>query len=98
MQIVKSELLENGMRYTAGQPEGVCSYLMEVITEGDTIRQVRVTGGCDGNLQGISRLVVGQKIEDVVERVEGIDCNGKGTSCPDQLSQLLQYIVDNDLK
>ena len=86
MQIVKSEKMDNGMRYTAGQPEGVCSYLMEVLTEGNVIRRVRVTGGCDGNLQGVSRLVEGMTIDEV-----------KGTSCPDQLSMLLRYIQNNPL-
>ncbi len=97
MQIVKSEKMDNGMRYTAGQPEGVCSYLMEVLTEGNVIRRVRVTGGCDGNLQGVSRLVEGMTIDEVLGRVSGIDCGGKGTSCPDQLSMLLRYIQNNPL-
>ncbi len=97
MQIVKSEMIEGGIRYTAGQPEGVCSFMMEVLTEGDVIRKVRVTGGCGGNLMGISRLVEGMHIDDVVGRIAKVDCGGKGTSCPDQLSQLLLYIKENAL-
>lgn len=73
-------------------PCGVCCREMELEVERDTLKSVIFHGGCDGNLQGVARLVAGQKIEIVAEMLAGIDCRGKGTSCPDQLSQALRSI------
>lgn len=95
MRIIKSETLPNGLRYTAGMPEGTCSQMMEVLTQGDTIVKVQISGGCGGNTQGVSRLAEGGTIQEVVARLRGIDCGGKGTSCPDQLAQLLVSVEDN---
>ena len=77
------------MTYTY-RPRGVCSQLMEVEVENGKIRRVQVLGGCDGNLQGISRLVVGMDVDEAISRMEGIRCGGKPTSCPDQLAQALK--------
>ena len=77
------------MTYTY-RPRGVCSQLMEVEVEDGKIRRVQVLGGCDGNLQGISRLVVGMDVEEAISRMEGIRCGGKPTSCPDQLAKALK--------
>ena len=74
-------------------PRGVCSRHMSVSAEDGVITNVEVLGGCDGNLQGISRLVVGMKVEDAIEKLQGIDCGGKGTSCPDQLSKAMQKLL-----
>ena len=71
-------------------PKGVCSRQIQFKLDGDVVRDVKYTGGCNGNLQGISKLVEGMKIDEVIEKLEGIDCNGKGTSCPDQLAQALK--------
>lgn len=71
------------------KPKGVCSRNMIVNWEADTILSVEIEGGCSGNLQGISRLVAGMKINDAIERLEGIRCGGKKTSCPDQLAKAL---------
>ena len=79
------------MTYTY-RPRGVCSQLMEIETEDNKIVSLRVMGGCDGNLQGISRLVAGMEIDDAIERMEGIRCGRKDTSCPDQLAQALKEI------
>lgn len=79
------------MEYTY-RPRGVCSQLMEIETEGDTLVSVKVTGGCSGNLQGISSLVQGMKIDEVIARLEGIRCGFKPTSCPDQLAKALRQI------
>lgn len=76
------------MTYTY-QPRGVCSRRMTVDVEDGIIRDVRIDGGCSGNLQGISSLVIGMKAEDAIQRMQGIRCNGKSTSCPDQLAQAL---------
>ncbi len=76
------------------QPTGVCSSLMEIDVDEDaqTIVSLRIVGGCHGNLQGIAALVRGQKITEVADRLRGIRCGGKPTSCPDQLSQALDII------
>ena len=71
-------------------PKGVCSRQIQFKLDGDIVRDVKFTGGCHGNLQGIAKLVEGMKIDDVIERLDGIDCNGKGTSCPDQFAQALK--------
>ena len=77
------------MTYTY-RPRGVCSQLMEIEAEDGVIRSLRVYGGCDGNLQGISRLVAGMKVDEAIRRLEGIRCGRKPTSCPDQLAQALK--------
>ena len=79
------------MTYTF-RPKGVCSQLMEIDTEGSKITGFKVYGGCDGNLQGISRLIKGMEIDDVIRRLEGIQCGGKPTSCPDQLAKALKEL------
>ena len=78
------------MTYTY-TPRGVCSRHMTVeLSDDGVIENVRIDGGCSGNLQGISRLVVGMKAEEAIARMEGISCGGKPTSCPDQLAQALR--------
>lgn len=73
---------------------GVCSTRMVIDVEDDTIQSVKIFNGCDGNLQGISRLVEGMKVTDAISRLEGIRCGGKSTSCPDQLAQALKQAVN----
>ena len=75
------------------RPKGVCSQLMRVEVEDGIIRKVEVEGGCNGNLQGISRLLVGLRTEDAIARMEGIRCGWKPTSCPDQLAKALSQAV-----
>ena len=77
------------------QPQGVCSKAIDVEVDGDIIKSVKFTGGCNGNLQGISSLVAGMKIEDAISKLRGIKCGFKNTSCPDQLACALQEILDN---
>lgn len=71
-------------------PRGVCSRKMTIQVEEDMIQKVQVEGGCSGNLQGISRLVEGMRVEEAIARMEGIRCGWKNTSCPDQLAQALK--------
>lgn len=71
-------------------PKGVCSRKMTIEIEGDTVKSLSVLGGCNGNLKGISSLVKGMKIDEIIERLDGIDCGGKGTSCPAQLAVALK--------
>lgn len=63
---------------------------MRVEVEDGIIRKVEVQGGCSGNLQGISKLLVGMRAEDAIARMEGIRCGWKNTSCPDQLAKALR--------
>lgn len=82
------------MTYTY-TPRGVCSRRMVVeLSDSGVIENVRIDGGCNGNLQGISRLVQGMKAEEAIARMEGISCGGKGTSCPDQLAQALRKAME----
>lgn len=83
------------MTYTY-TPRGVCSRRMTVELEDGIIRDVRIEGGCSGNLQGISRLIVGMKAEDAIARMKGIQCGGKPTSCPDQLSIALTRALEQE--
>ena len=86
------------MPYTF-QPRGVCSRAMQVeVDDQGVIREMQVLGGCNGNLQGISRLVVGMKAEDAIARLKGIDCGGKGTSCPDQFARGLEKAMAKDVQ
>ncbi len=71
-------------------PKGVCSRQIQFELDGDVVRSVKFTGCCNGNLQGIGKLVEGMNIDDVIQKLDGINCNGRGTSCPDQLAQALK--------
>lgn len=72
--------------------KGVCSRSIVIDVEGETVQSVRFIGGCNGNTQGVASLAAGMKIDEVIERLSGINCSGRGTSCPDQLSQALIQI------
>ena len=73
--------------------KGVCSQAIAIELEGDIVKGVQFIGGCSGNTQGISMLVRGMKVADVISRLEGISCGGKGTSCPDQLAKALRIMT-----
>lgn len=75
-------------------PRGVCSRIIEVEIEDDIITNCRFVGGCSGNTQGVSRLVIGMDVYDAIDRLKGIDCGGRGTSCPDQLANALEEAVN----
>ena len=81
------------------KPTGVCSREMIFnINEDNTIESLEVIGGCNGNLKGIGRLIKGMKIDDVIERLEGVECNIKNTSCPDQIAEALkEYKSKNNI-
>ena len=72
------------------QPQGVCSSQIDFEVEDGIVRNVRFTRGCNGNTQGISALVEGMKIDEVISRLKGTNCRGRGTSCPDQLARALE--------
>ena len=75
-------------------PSGVCSRQMIIDYEDDKIVNVKVIGGCNGNLQGISKLLVGMDIHEATSRLEGIRCGMKSTSCPDQIAKAIKTIKD----
>lgn len=88
-----SDTLNDGIRCTSFATCGVtCSTQINLQTEGDTIRRVEIVKGCDGNTKGLARLCEGRKIQDVIGMLEGIDCKGRGTSCPDQLARALKEL------
>lgn len=73
-------------------PRGVCSRKIIIDVEDDKVLDVKFIGGCNGNLKGIGALVKGMTVDEVISRLEGIDCNMKGTSCPDQLAMALKSL------
>jgi len=73
--------------------KGTCSREIHIEVENDIIKDVAFIGGCNGNTQGIASLVKGMNIHDVIAKMEGIDCGGLGTSCPDQLAKALKNFV-----
>ncbi len=79
------------MRYI---PKGVCSSAIDIELDGNIIKKVQFTGGCNGNLQGISHLVEGMKAEDAITKLSGIRCGFKNTSCPDQLATALRAALN----
>lgn len=72
------------------RPKGVCSQLMDIEVEDGKIESVKITGGCSGNLQGISSLLKGMDVDEAISRMDGIRCGIKATSCPDQIAQALK--------
>lgn len=78
------------------EPKGVCSYEMIIEVEGSTIKKVTIQGGCAGNTVGVSRLVEGMEIKEAINKLKGIPCRDKGTSCPDQLARALEEIQNKN--
>ncbi|KGN03563.1 hypothetical protein Z969_00955 [Clostridium novyi A str. 4570] len=73
-------------------PKGVCSSQIDFDIENNKLKNASFVGGCNGNLKGICSLVEGMDIDSIIEKLKGIDCRGKGTSCPDQLAKALEEI------
>ena len=76
-------------------PQGVCSMEMIFDIENNIIKSLKIIGGCPGNTVGVSRLVAGRSIDEVIEMLEGINCGGRGTSCPDQVALALKEYKRN---
>lgn len=83
------------MKYTY-TPRGVCSVQIEFEINDGIVNNVKFTRGCNGNTQGIAVLCEGMRAEDVVRKLEGIDCGGRGTSCPDQLAKSIKHAISNN--
>ena len=79
------------MRY---QTKGTCSTAIDIEVKDGRIESVTFTGGCNGNLQGISALVKGMMVEEAISRLKGIRCGFKNTSCPDQLAKALESMAE----
>lgn len=76
------------------RPKGVCSQNMDIEIEDGKVTGLKVMGGCSGNLQGIAKLIEGMEVDAVINRLEGIRCGFKKTSCPDQLAKALRQIKE----
>ena len=76
-------------------PQGVCSMEMIFDIENNIINSLKIIGGCPGNTVGVSRLVVGRSVDEVIEMLEGINCGARGTSCPDQVAMALKEYKKN---
>lgn len=74
------------------RPQGVCSTRIQMQIEDGVLIGLQFEGGCDGNLKGLSRLAVGMPVDEVIERLQGIRCGRKSTSCPDQLAKALANV------
>ena len=74
--------------------EGVCSRELVFDIDGDIVKSVKVIGGCPGNTVGISKLVEGMKIKDIIKKLKGIQCGYRGTSCPDQIAEALEKYIN----
>ena len=76
-------------------PRGVCSRRIDIEIEDGSIKSVKYSGGCAGNTQGVAALVAGMSVEEAIERLSGIRCGFKPTSCPDQLATALKEFLEN---
>ena len=75
-------------------PKGVCARRLEFELDGDIVKNVQFMGGCNGNLKGITSLLKGMKAQDAIERMEGLTCGPRPTSCPDQVAQCLKEALE----
>ena len=83
-------------RYT---PEGVCSMQMIFDIENNIVNKLKIVGGCPGNTVGVSKLVEGRTIDEIISLLKDIQCGNKGTSCPDQVAKALEeYKRKNDIE
>lgn len=81
------------MKY-AFTTRGVCSTQVEFELENNIITNVKFTRGCNGNTQGVAALSEGMRADELIKRLEGINCNGRGTSCPDQLARAVRMALE----
>ena len=79
------------------KPQWVCSTRMIINVENDIVKDIKIDNGCDGNLKGISKLVIGMNIDEVIKKLKGITCGFKRTSCPDQIATALEKIKNAEI-
>ena len=102
---ITTDTMQDGTRYVSAECSSVvCSknILMSLTPTPASpltyvINKVQYVGGCQGNTTGVCRLVQGMKVADVITRLDGINCRGRGTSCPDQLARVLKQIRDKEV-
>ena len=70
--------------------KGTCSREIHYSVKDGVVESIEVIGGCNGNLKGICRLITGMPVEQIIKAFKGVDCGGRGTSCPDQIAQALE--------
>ena len=93
VKIISDNTTPEGVRELSVIPSNVCSSQIDIAVKDGVILNVQYTNGCPGNTHGVSALVKGMKVTEAIERLDGIDCGGKGTSCPDQLARALKYLT-----
>ena len=76
--------------------KGTCASQIEIETQGDVVTSVHFIGGCGGNAKGIAMLVKGMRMDDVIEKLGGVMCGRRGTSCPDQLARALKEMQEQE--
>ena len=76
--------------------KGTCASMISFDINDGIVSDVKFTGGCNGNLKGIAKLTEGMKAEDVIEKLRGIKCGFKSTSCPDQLANAIEYALNEE--
>lgn len=81
------------MKHIDYTPKGVCSRKISIDVDGDVIVDVSFVGGCSGNTQGVASLLKGMKVSDAIERLDGIHCGFRPTSCPDQVAKALKTLI-----
>lgn len=94
LQIAEERLVD--MAQFTYTPHGVCSAKIDFELEDGIVKNIRFTRGCNGNTQGIARLAEGMPVDEVIRRLKGTDCGGKGTSCPDQLAIALELAKEEE--
>ena len=75
--------------------KGVCSMVINFESDGRIVKNIEFVGGCSGNTQGVAALADGMDARELVDKLRGTDCRGRGTSCPDQLAQAIEKYVLN---
>ena len=82
------------MKEFSYRPQGVCSRRIDIVLDGETVESISFVGGCSGNTSGVAALCRGMNVHEAIERLEGIRCGMKSTSCPDQLSRALRAALE----
>lgn len=90
---VQNQQLEDGTKKIVYKTRGTCSQFIEVAVKDGLVSECKFYGGCDGNTKGLAQLVVGMKPEDVIQKLDGVRCGMKATSCPDQLCRALEQCL-----
>lgn len=88
--MAEQSIQQDGVKQFVYKTQGTCSQFIEVAVKDDVVQHCQFYGGCDGNTKGLSQIVTGMKVEDVIQKLNGVRCGMKSTSCPDQLCRALE--------